>query len=836
MDRFLFDLNPNPVIIYDETSLRILEANRAFLQKYGYKEKELEELTLENIRPKDQVEQLYEVIENFSDEGVNETKLVQHQSKEGEIFYVDLSAHPFPYDNRKARVVFIHDVTERVMTERKAERAFFELSHHIDESPLAMIKWDKEFNIIEWSKRAQEIFGYRREQVLGKSADIINFHTVADRTVVEENIEQVLSGDQDLSKFDIKIENREGQVVYLRVHGSALRDDEGDLISALTFLEDITEQKKAEQKYQRLFENANDGILLAKRDKWIDCNDKLLEILGAKREDILRKSPLDFSPEEQPDGNKSSEKIQKKIARALEGRPQVFEWQHLKKDGTPIDVEVSLNRLDLGEEVYVQAIIRDLTEQKKAELKYQRLFENANDGIFLMKEDRFIECNDEVCNIYGCNKSEIIGCTPMDFSPDYQPDGRRSDEKAHEKISNALAGDPQVFEWKHEKKDGTPVDTEVSLNKLELGDEVYVQAIVRDLTEQKKAQEKLRESEEMFRKLFLKAPGALIMVDKENRIKKVNQSFEELFGYSEEELLGRDLDKVIVSKEEYNSVPRMPGTDFREGKFYDDVVRYTKDGEARDILLGAIPVYLDGEPIAGFGIYIDVTDRKETERKLKKSLKEKQVLLEEIHHRVKNNLAIISGFLQLQAFEIDDKKTKEVLNDSQLRIQSIAIVHEMLYQSNDFVDISFETYVKRLINEVKSTLPLDHQHIDIEINTTDVMLDINQAIPCAILINELVTNSYKHAFRDKKSGNIWVNMKNEEDHIFIEVKDDGVGLPEGFSIEEQSSIGMNIIQTLIEQLNGSLEISNSEGGCFRIQFEKSKRFNDSAIQQLTEEE
>lgn len=715
MDRFLFDLNPNPVIIYDQASLHILEANNAFLQKYGYTEEEVEELTIENIRPEEQVEQQHEVIENVSDEGVNKNKLVRHISREGEIFYVDISSHNYPYDDRKARIVFIHDVTERILTEQKAERAFFELSHHIDESPLAMIKWDKEFNIIEWSKRAQDIFGYKREQVLGRSADVINFHTVEDRTIVEKKIEQVLSGEQGLPKLDIKIKNREGQLVYLRVYGSALRNDEGDLISALTFLEDVTEQKKAEQKYHRLFEDANDGI-------------------------------------------------------------------------------------------------------------------------FLMKEDRFVECNDEVCSIYGCHKREIIGCTPMDFSPEFQPDGRRSEEKAHEKIANALAGNPQVFEWKHQKKDGTPVDTEVSLNKLELGDGVYVQAIVRDLTEQKKAQEKLRKSEEMFRKLFLKAPGAFIMVDKENRVKKVNQSFEKLFGYSKEELIGRDIDRIIVSKEEYDSVPRMPGNDFQEGKFYDDVVRYTKDGEARDILLGAIPVYLDGEPIAGFGIYIDVTEQKETERKLKKSLKEKQVLLEEIHHRVKNNLAIISGFLQLQAFEIDDKKTKAVLNDSQLRIQSIAIVHEMLYQSEEFVDISFETYVRRLTNEVKRTLPLDHQHIDIEINTADVTLNINQAIPCAILINELVTNSYKHAFKGKESGKIWVNMKDEGDQVFVEIKDDGVGLPEEFSVEEQSSIGMNIIQTLIDQLNGSLEVSNNEGGCFRIQFKKSKRFNDSPIQQLSEEE
>lgn len=836
MDQFLFNLNPNPVIIYEKGSLRILKANKSFRQKYGYTESEIEDLFLKDIRPEEKRDELNDALDKLNTEGVSEANIIHHESKNGEIFYLNISSHEYAYDSREARIVFIYDVTDRVKAEQKAQKAFSELDHHIKESPLAMVKWDREFNIVGWSKRAQEIIGYTKKEVLGKSVEVINFHTPNDRSVVEKNIENVVSGEQDQSKFDITIENKMGDSVHLRVHGSALRDDEKNLISMLTFLEDITEQKKTEQKYQRLFENANDGILLAKRDKWVECNDKLLDILGATREDVLGKSPVDFSPEEQPDGAKSSEKIDQKIQSALDGKPQVFEWQHVKKDGTPIEVEVSLNRLVLAQEVYVQAIIRDLTEQKKAELKFQRLFENANDGIFLMKRAQFIECNDEVCNIYGCSKSEIIGCTPIDFSPEFQPDGRRSDEKAQEKISKALAGKPQVFEWKHTRKNGTPIDTEVSLNSLELGDEVYVQAIVRDLTEQKKAQKKLRRSEEMFRKLFLKAPGALVMVDEENKVKMVNQSFEQLFGYSEEELLGKDIDKVIVSEDEYHSTPRMPGNEFKEGKFYNDVVRYTKDGEPRHILLGAIPVYLDNEPIAGFGIYIDVTEQKENERKLKQSLKEKQVLLEEIHHRVKNNLAIISGFLQLQAFEIDDEKTREVLNDSELRIQSIAIVHEMLYQSEDFIDISFETYVTRLINTMKNTLPLDHQHIDVEVETDGVSMDINQAIPCAILINELVTNSYKHAFSKKESGTIWIKLRDTEDQISVEVKDNGVGLPEKFSIEDQTSIGMNLIQTLTEQLNGSLEVISGNGGCFRVQFEKTSSLKNSMLHQIAEEE
>ena len=717
MDRLLFKLNPNPILIYEQGSLKILKTNPAFREKYGYDKAEARTLTLEDIRPQGALSTLHESLDREKDDGAKETKLVRHQSKSGDLFYVNISSHAYDYQGHDARLVLIHDITERVEAEQRAQDAFAELSHHVNESPLAMVKWDEEFRIIEWSKQAQRIIGFTREQVLGRSPQFLEFHESGDRLLVERNIQQVLTGERDKVKFEVKIYDRSGNLVYLRVHGSALRDEEGQLISVLTFMEDITEQKKTERRYHQLFENANDGI-------------------------------------------------------------------------------------------------------------------------FLMRDGQFVECNEQVLNIYGCtSKDDILGKTPIDFSPEYQPDGQKSADKAEHKISRVLQGTPQVFEWKHIRMDGSPIDVEVSLNRLELGNTAYVQAIVRDLTEQKKAQEQMRRSEQLFRKLFLKAPAAMLMVDEDNCVTRINESFEKLFGYQEEELVGKNINKIIVSEESRDSVPQMPGYDFKDGKLYDNVTRYTKGGEPREVLLAAIPVYLDGEPIAGFGIYIDITEQKKYEQKLQQSLQEKQVLLKEIHHRVKNNLAIISGFLQLQAFEIEDEKTVEVLNDSRLRIQSIAIIHEMLYQSKNFADISFETYVERLINTVKKTLPLDYQHINIEIVAGDVSLDINQAIPCAILINELVTNAFKHAFGEQGEGTIWVELTESANHITVTVRDNGKGLPENFAIDEHSSIGMNLIQTLTEQLEGTLDISNTEqGGCFKVQFSKVTSESSNHLQKINQQE
>lgn len=708
MDRSLFDLNPNPVLIYARKSLNILEANAAFVEKYGYSKEELKELTLYDLRPKDTYSELDQPVEERKENEVNKTGVVRHCSKEGELFYVIVSSHPVENGYKNVRMAFIHDVSERVEAEEKAKQAYLELKYHVIHSPLAMIKWDADFNIIEWSKRAREMTGYSRELVLGRSPDIFSFFE-DDLEVVKKNMDYLVNGDRDKTQFEVKMHHRKGHLIDLSLHASVLRDQTGALVSVLTFMENIT-------------------------------------------------------------------------------------------------------------------------DQKQADLKYQRLFENANDGIFIIKNDKFVDCNEQVLNIFGLSsRDQILGKTPVDFSPERQPDGQLSSQKASQKIKKAFNGEPQIFEWRHTTLEGNPVDVEVSLNRLQLVEGTFVQAIVRDLTEQKKAQEKLRKSEELFRKLFLKAPGAMVMIDPENRVQKVNKSFEELFGYAEEELLGQDIDTIIVGDEKDQIVPRMPDKGFQEDKFFTDIIRYTKEGEQLNMLLGAIPVYLDGEAIAGFGIYVDITEQKKYEEQLQQSLEEKQVLLEEIHHRVKNNLAIISGMLQLQAFEAENEQVRNALNNGQLRIQSIGIVHELLYQSENFINISFEDYINKLIKTIRKTLSFDHQHIEVAVDTGDVLLDINQAIPSAILINELVTNAYKHAFDEMQSGIIEIKLRESEGTITIIIRDNGKGLPEGFSVEEHTSIGINLIDTLTKQLEGDLSYKSERGTEFRVEFENKKQTGSGSL-------
>ena len=703
MDHLLFDQNPNPMWIYDLDSLGILKVNNAATELYGYSKEEFENLTFRDISAPEVLLKLEKDAKELKDKGTVDSGINKHLNKQGEALFVKVQGQKYPYKDFNSRLVTITDVSEVVKAEEKVQKLYEELNHHVMHSPLGVIKWDKDLHIQEWSQRAREISGYTADEVVGKSPFVFNFFDEHEIKRVKKIVRDLIEQKVDRSQFETVIRHKDGAKVHIQVYSSTHRGEDGSLDSVVSLVEDIS-------------------------------------------------------------------------------------------------------------------------ERKKSELKYEKLFENANDGIFIMKGDKFVDCNKKVEEIFGSEKDEIIGSTPFDFSPDKQPDGQLSTEKGEAFIKKVLEDNPQEFEWKHKKKDGSLVDVRVSLNKLELGGENFIQSIVRDISKEKETELEMRKRETLFRNLFLEAPAAMAMVNTENKTLMVNESFERLFGYAEDELIGKDIDEFIVPERERGTALKMPAIDFEGESLIAEKVRYTKSRERKDVLMAAIPVYFKGKPLAGFGMYIDITDRKESEARLKKSLKEKQVMLEEIHHRVKNNLAVISSMLELQKFEADNEKLSDALHDSQLRIKSIALIHEMLYKSENLSEIEFATYVDQLVEAIMEALPIKSKHINVNVESEEVRMNINQAIPCALIINELVTNAFQHAFNGE-TGMIGVKVDVRKDHIFVEVSDNGKGLPQKFTLEKSQSLGLKLVDALCEQLGADLDYGNREGSYFNYSFslEESKK-------------
>jgi len=216
----------------------------------------------------------------------------------------------------------------------------------------------------------------------------------------------------------------------------------------------------------------------------------------------------------------------------------------------------------------------------------------------------------------------------------------------------------------------------------------------------------------------------------------------------------------------------------------------------------------------------ELNERKQAEKKIKKSLQEKEILLKEIHHRVKNNLQVISSLLYLQSNKAYEKETLELFNESQNRIRSMALIHEKLYQSENFYKIDFTDYITGLINDLFSSYKKRYDTIKTEIQVNNVFLGIDKAIPCGLIINELVSNSLKHAFPDGEKGKIKINMTtNKQKEISLIIQDNGKGLPKTLDLEKAKTLGLQLINTLIHQLNGTISRQKTNGTKFLITFQ-----------------
>jgi two-component sensor histidine kinase len=214
-----------------------------------------------------------------------------------------------------------------------------------------------------------------------------------------------------------------------------------------------------------------------------------------------------------------------------------------------------------------------------------------------------------------------------------------------------------------------------------------------------------------------------------------------------------------------------------------------------------------------------VTERVKDEEKLRASLDEREVMLREIHHRVKNNIQIISSLIRLQSRYIKDEKALELLDESQNRIRSMALIHEKLYQSRDFSRIDFSDYIAKMLTHLFAMYKVETSRIRRRVDAAKVHLDINRAIPCGLIINELVTNALKHAFPGDRGGEVLVRMRaSVGDRHELTVKDNGVGLPEGFDLRQKGSLGFQIISDLVKQLDGSIEVRNDGGTEIVIRF------------------
>lgn len=496
------------------------------------------------------------------------------------------------------------------------------------------------------------------------------------------------------------------------------------------------------------------------------------------------------------------------------------------------EAEEELRTLNKTLEQRIENRTRDLQRaNRKLNIQQQRLkllriaVANINDMVIISKvpvekplEAEIVFVNKAFQNFTGYSYSEVKGKNPILLHGE-----NTLDETVEAVNKSIMKHEPVRAEFINYTKEGKPYWVELDMSPFPADDEHYEYwvGINRDISKRKQTEKNLEESEQRHRAYTELSFDAIFEIQQDGTITFCNKRACEMFGYDSTELLG--MNSRELNPEQYrDSQPDMISEEVTTGFQAWERIYRKKDGTLFPTEINTKLYERDGKKRL-IAYVRDITGQKQNEQTIKNSLKEKETLLAEIHHRVKNNLAIISGLLEMQTYNADNEGLVEALRESQSRIQSIAMVHEKLYRSDSFTNIPFDKYLDELLSLIAETFNGEAGKIKVERTIKPVFLDVNHAIPCGLIFNELITNAYKHAFRNGDSkvsdATISVSLDQYGNTIMLEVRDNGCGLPSDFTIEQPTSLGTTLIQTLVEQLAGNLEFSSEKGAHFQITFD-----------------
>lgn len=592
----------------------------------------------------------------------------------------------------------------------------------------------------------------------------------------------------------------------------------------LAFRRKEQELGESRRRYQLVVENAPDAIMIHQGRTLVFANAEAAKLFGAASVDaLIGRDLLDFVHED------SREAALARMRQTIGQRQRVRlrEQRYLRLDGSSIEVEVAGVPFPGGGEPAALLFLHDIGERKAAEqrlreseAKYRLLADNSHDVIFIMDAAfRLTFVSPSVRRLRGVSVEEALAET---FEESMTP---TSAALAREASKQFLAPEPELrpssqrLELELRRKDGSTVWVEAVVRALSgpSGEFTGVLGVGRDITERRRAEEDLRRSRE-FQAMILEAiPDPVFVKDSRHRFVQVNGALCAMLGQPPEAIIGKS-DYDFVPTDEADVFVSRDKWVFETGQedLYEE--RLTDPLGQVHVLVTRKGLFIDASGARFIvGVIRDVTEDKAKEQRLRDSLLEKEVLLKEVHHRVKNNLQVISSLLFLQKDTIEDPAIQVLFEESRNRVASMALIHEELYRSGDLARVDLKEYLERLTPKVVQSLRGD-KSIGFALDLAECRVPVDKAIPFGLIVNELVTNAVKHAFVGRDAGTIRVTVERERDVVRASVEDDGVGLEKDFHPDAVKSLGMQLVVQLTHQLRGALTFGGTGGAAFRLVF------------------
>lgn len=546
----------------------------------------------------------------------------------------------------------------------------------------------------------------------------------------------------------------------------------------------------------------------------VEVNIAATKLYGYSQEEMSSLTVKELVPPEDVD----------KVVEFIRSKEQQFfdsgVWKHQKSNGELLYVHIFTYPLTLEDKTYTLVVEQDVTKRNNIEHQlqtehelFQLMIDNFPGILFLLDQDvKLLRWNKQVEAITGYKPDELK-FRPLNklFTP-----GPKAE--ICQACTRALSEGQAEIECELNTESDDAVPFHLLIHRMVIEGQPHLLGLGLDISTLKKVMRNLEARSQAIEN----AMDAIAFVDNNGIINDVNRAKVKLYGYqNKEELVGEHW-SILYSRKDTAKIKReaLEGLE-HEDQWKSQVKGQRSDGSTFDIELSVIN--LDDK---GFvAICKDITKRKQRERQIKASLQEKEVMLTEIHHRVKNNLAVVSSMLQLQAFEEEDEKVRTKLLDSVLRIKSMATIHEQLYQAQSFSQIDFSDHVKRLASNILDAHQLG-TIVELVFQLDPLVLDVNQAVPCSLIINEVVTNSLKHAFKDMDQGTITFMLSINSSQVKLTIQDNGRGLPEGFNTQKSHTLGYALIDVLVQQLEGEHQYSSTKHGAnFTLEFNRSTNNN-----------